>query len=157
MPVFHFFSNCWCYLLNSGPQINIDTGTKTKAFCFDHKTRFDYNQHFLVDFSTAQMAKNLPAMQEIWVQSRGQEDLLEKEMASHSSILAWKIPWMEGPGRLQSMGSQRVRHNWVTSLSLFWVLAWELWSRKSSLVRKHQGASKSIQTTTCSRVDTGPR
>ena len=52
------------------------------------------------------------------VQSLGREDLLEKEMATHSSILAWKIPWTEEPGRLQFMGSQRVRHDWVTSLSL---------------------------------------
>ena len=57
----------------------------------------------------AQMVKRLPTMCETQVQSLGQEDLLEKEMATHSSILAWKIPWMEGPGRLQSMGSQRVR------------------------------------------------
>ena len=49
-------------------------------------------------------------MQGTWVQSLGQEDLLEKEMATHSSILAWKMPWMEEPGRLQSMGSQRVGH-----------------------------------------------
>ena len=59
----------------------------------------------------AQMVKLLPAMQETRVQSLGQEDPLEKEMATHSSILAWKIPWMEEPGRLQSMGSQRVRHD----------------------------------------------
>jgi len=59
----------------------------------------------------AQMIKRLPTMQETWVQSLGWEDLLEKEMATHSSILAWKIPWMEEPGRLQSMGLQRVRHN----------------------------------------------
>ena len=50
-------------------------------------------------------------MQETWVQALGWEDPLEKEMATHSSILAWKIPWMEEPGRLQSMGSKRVRHN----------------------------------------------
>ena len=56
----------------------------------------------------AQRVKRLPAMQETWVRSLGQEDLLEKEMATHSSTLAWKIPWMEKPGRLQSMGSQRV-------------------------------------------------
>ena len=55
----------------------------------------------------AQMVKHLPTMQETQVQSLGREDLLEKEMAPHSSILAWKIPWMEEPGRLQSMGSQR--------------------------------------------------
>ena len=55
------------------------------------------------------MVKRLPAMQETWVRSLGQEDPLEKEMATHSSTLAWKIPWTEEPGRLQSMGSQRVR------------------------------------------------
>ena len=59
----------------------------------------------------AQTVKRLPTMQETRVQSLGQEDLLEKEMATHSSILAWKIPWAEEPGRLQSMGSQRVRYN----------------------------------------------
>ena len=57
------------------------------------------------------MVKNLPAMQETVVQSLGWEDSLEKGMAPHSSILAWRIPWTEEPGRLQSMGSQRVRHN----------------------------------------------
>ena len=56
----------------------------------------------------AQMVKCLPAMRETWVQSLGREDPLEKEMATHSSTLAWKIPWTEEPGRLQSMGSQRV-------------------------------------------------
>ena len=50
-------------------------------------------------------------IQEMWVQSLGQEDPLEKEMATHSSILAWKIPWTEEPGRLLSIGSQRVRHD----------------------------------------------
>ena len=56
----------------------------------------------------AQMLKYLPAVQETWVQSLGQEDPLEKEMAIHSSTLAWKIPWTEEPGGLQSTGSQRV-------------------------------------------------
>ena len=59
----------------------------------------------------AQTVKNLPAMQETWVQSLGREDPLEKEMATHSSILAWSIPWTEKPGRLLSMGLQRVKHN----------------------------------------------
>ena len=59
----------------------------------------------------AQSVKNLPAMQETRVLSLGQEDPLEKEMATHCIILAWEIPWMEEPGRLQSMGSQTVRHN----------------------------------------------
>ena len=57
------------------------------------------------------MVKRLPTMRETWVQSLVQEDLLEKEMAPHSSILAWKIPWTEEPGRLQSMGLQRVGHD----------------------------------------------
>ena len=57
------------------------------------------------------MVKHLPAMWETWVQPLGQEDPLEKEMATHSSTLAWKIPWTEEPGRLQFMGSQRVGHN----------------------------------------------
>ena len=59
----------------------------------------------------AQTVKNPPAMWETWVQSLGQEDPLEKEMATHSSILAWKIPWAEEPDRLQSMALQRVRHD----------------------------------------------
>ena len=67
----------------------------------------------------AQMVKRLPTMRETQVQSVGREDLLGKEMATHSSILVQKIPWTEEPGRLQSMGSQRVRHNWATSLFTF--------------------------------------
>ena len=59
----------------------------------------------------AQTVKRLPTMRETGVQSLGWEDLLEKEMATHASILAWKIPWMDKPGRLQSMGSQRVGHD----------------------------------------------
>ena len=56
----------------------------------------------------AQAVKNLPAIQETWVPSLGQEDLLEKEMATHSTILDWRIPWTEEPGGLQAMGLQRV-------------------------------------------------
>ena len=67
----------------------------------------------------AQMVKRLPTTQETQVQSLGQEALLEKEMATHSSILAWRIPRAEEPGRLQSMRSQRVGHDWVTSLSFY--------------------------------------
>ena len=59
----------------------------------------------------AQKVKRLPAMQETQVRFLGWEDLLEKEMATHSSILAWRIPWMEEPDRLQSMGLQRVGHD----------------------------------------------
>ena len=66
----------------------------------------------------AQRLKCLPEMQETWVRSLGWEDPLEKEMAPHCSILGWRIPWTGEPGGLQSMGSQRVRHDWGTSLSL---------------------------------------
>ena len=69
-------------------------------------------------------------MQETRVQSLGWEDPLEKEMATHSSTLAWRIPWTEEPGRLQSMGSQRVRHDWVTSLIHSLILhdiLWDTW------------------------------
>ena len=59
----------------------------------------------------AQMIKNLPAMQETRVQSLGREDPLEKGMATYSSIVAWRIPWIEEPGGLQSMGSQRIELN----------------------------------------------
>ena len=59
----------------------------------------------------AQMVKNPPTIWETWVLSLGWEDPLEGSMATHSSILAWRIPWTEEPGRLQSIGSQRVRHN----------------------------------------------
>ena len=82
-------------------------------------------KHFdsLNTLTVAQTVKHLPTVQKTWVQSLGWEHLLEKEMVTQSSILAWKIPWTEKPGKLQSMGSQRVEHDWATSLSLtFWSL-----------------------------------
>ena len=63
----------------------------------------------------AQTVKNLPALQEAQVQSLGQEDPLEKGMATHSNILAWRIPWTEEPSGLQSLGSQGVRHDFTTN------------------------------------------
>ena len=72
---------------------------------------FQYSWTSLV----AKTVKNLPSMWETWVQSLDQEDPLEKEMATDSSILVWEIPWTEEPGGLQSMGSQRVRHHWATN------------------------------------------
>ena len=66
----------------------------------------------------AQTVKHLPTMRETHVQSLCREDLLEKDMATHSNTLAWKIPWTEEPRKLQSMGSQKVGHDWATSLSL---------------------------------------
>ena len=74
--------------------------------------------HIIYSYSTikqaslvAYLVKSLPAMQKTWVRSLGQEDPLEKEMATHSNILAWRIQWTEEPDRLQSMGLQRVRHD----------------------------------------------
>ena len=72
-------------------------------------------RYWIASTTVAQMVKNMPAMQESWIQSLGWEDPLEKAMATHSSNLAWEILWTEEPGRLQSMGSQRVRHNWATN------------------------------------------
>ena len=65
-------------------------------------------------FPRGSTVKNPPAMQEAQVQSQGQEDPLKKEMATHSSILAWEVPWTQEPGRLQSMGSQRIQCNLAT-------------------------------------------
>ena len=73
----------------------------------------DHYLHIMVPSLVAKTVKHLPAMWETWVQSLGREDPLEKEMATHSSTLAWKIPWTKEPGRLQSMGSQRLGHNWA--------------------------------------------
>ena len=78
---------------------------------------YDYCIYVMWASLVAQRLKRLPAMRETWVRSLGQEDPLEKEMATHSSTLVWRIPWREEPGRLQSMGSQRVGHDWATSLT----------------------------------------
>ena len=75
-----------------------------------HKIKYTFVKGFGASL-VAQMVKRLPAMQETEVRSLGQEDPLEKEMAAHSNILAWKIPWTEEPGRLQSLGLQRVGHD----------------------------------------------
>ena len=75
------------------------------------------NEH-IGDFQVIQWVKNLSAMQKIWVHSLGQEDPLEEETATHSSILAWRTRWTEKPGGLQSVGSQRVRHTEVTEHGL---------------------------------------
>ena len=85
----------------------------------------------------AQRLKGLPAMQETWVRSLGQEDLLEKEMATHSSILAWRIPWTEEPGGLQSMGSQRVRHNFTFTFCVI-IKGGQCWSRTSWSEHRHK-------------------
>ena len=78
---------------------------------------YQNNSYHICSHYVAQMAKHLSAVWETLVRSLGWEDPLEKEMAAHSSTLAWKIPWMEEPGRLQPVGSQRVGHDWATSPS----------------------------------------
>ena len=104
-------------IMASGPitswQIDRETvsdfiflGSKITA---DGDCSHEIKRHLLL--GVAQKVKNLPAMKEIWVQSLSREDHLEKETATHSNILAWKISWTEEPGRLQTMGLQRVRHD----------------------------------------------
>ena len=96
-----------------------------KPFC-KMPGRFLRVKHIPTLSLVSHTVKRLPTMRETQVQFLGREDPLEKEMATHYSILAWKIPWTEDPGRLQSMGSQRVRHDWVTSLHF------TLWSNYST-------------------------
>ena len=86
-----------------------------------------------------QMIKNLPAMQETHVQSLGREDPLEKGMTPHSGTLAWRIPRTEKPGGLQSMGSQRVRHDWVTK-NCTWFLVFTI----SFLLPKNKQTNKGL-------------
>ena len=97
-----------------------ETQKACNAWLQQQKVKEDhtFSSSFYVRWASlvAQRLKRLPSMQETWGWSLGQENPLEKEMATHSSILAWRIPWMEEPGGLQSTGSQRVRHDWTTSL-----------------------------------------
>ena len=86
--------------------------SNTSSFVCISQNYFGCSGYFMVPYKfraslVAQMVKNLPEMKETWVQSLCQEDPLEKAIGTHSSILAWRIPWTEEPGRLQSMGSQR--------------------------------------------------
>ena len=98
-----------------------------------NKGLYSQSYSFSSSHIVAQMVKSLPAVRETQVRSLDQEDPLEKEMATHSSILVWKIPWMEEPGQLQSEGSQRVGHNWTTSLSFFFFLyGCESWTIKKA-------------------------
>ena len=88
-----------------------------------HVSAFNVLSRLVMTSLVAQTVRSLPAMWETWVRSLGWEEPLEKEMASHSNILAWKIPWTEEHGRLQSTVLQRVRHNWETSPSFRFVIA----------------------------------
>ena len=91
----------------------------------------DVQWNYLPTGTVAQEVKNPPAMWEAWVGSLGWEDPLEKGMATQSSILAWRIPWREEPGGLQSMGSQRVGHNWTTFTSLHIITSQKRKKKKS--------------------------
>ena len=107
LPYLKFFH--WFCVLSEHPNISFNS-----SILFVHLEFFSFFSNYSSDnlYSlVAQMVKCLPAMWETWVQSLGWEDPLEKEMAIHSNTLAWKIPWTEEPGRLQSMGSQRVGHD----------------------------------------------
>ena len=113
---FHFFKNF--ILIKTYSVYSFVTSSLIIIFLsfFSVSVQFIFIVRILVFYYTvtslvAQMVKHLPTMWETQVQSLGWEDLLEKEMATHSSILAWKIPWTEEPGRLQSMGSQRAGHD----------------------------------------------
>ena len=119
----------WAHLSNrSSVSLSEKNGNK-KSLPFGpvEQRRF----HRWIASQVAQMVKHLPAVWEICVWSPGWEDALEKEMATHSSTPAWKIPWMEEPGRLQSMGLQRVRHDWATSLTM--IGTWCVCSKHLSL------------------------
>ena len=83
-----------------------------------------HESKIMLQFLQARLVKHLPAMWETWVRFLGWEFPLKKEMATHSSTLAWRIPWKEEPGRLQSMGLQRVGHNWATLLTYFTSIWW---------------------------------
>ena len=100
------------YIKNKFRDTNFITWDLCVSLCvfINHKAYDGYEWTSLV----AEVVKNPPAKQDTWVRSLGQENPLKKGMATHSSILAWKIPWTEEPGRLQSMGLQRVRQNWAT-------------------------------------------
>jgi len=104
MPSYHLIL---CHSLVLLPSIFPSSRVYTYIFLFKNILSHCGYQASLV----VQMVKHLSAMWETWVQSLGWEDPLEKEMAIASSTLGWKIPWMEEPGRLQSMGSQRVGHD----------------------------------------------
>ena len=119
------------FLNVSKPQLlHLSSGVLISQGCWEDKLRFcppihlstyhfEVIKYFISKSSimlslVAQMVKNLPAMQETRVRSLGWEDPLEKDMATHCSILAWKIAWTEEPGGLRSVGSQRVGHSWAT-------------------------------------------
>ena len=122
---------CWHFTSGSAKVLDIPILTVLNPSCFfvggirnrPNKTnKQNTSLPIHQGFPGGSEVKHLPAMWEIWVPSLGGEDPLEKEIATHSSILAWRIPWMEEPCGLQSTGSQRVGRHWATSLSLSYLM-----------------------------------
>ena len=114
------------------PCVCFRQGTSVPCWCFRHS--YGIRGAPLV----GQLEKNLPAVQETWVQSLGQEDPLEKGVTTHSSILAWKVLWTEEPGGLQSMGSQRVGHDLATKPPPHGVRSCAAWWRLNKGINKLQ-------------------
>ena len=115
-------SKGWSILLRAELKTQSWNSTQLEPFGPHHETRLKKKSVLFIDhllcsrgFPGDSGVKNLPAMQETWVQSLGQEDPLEEGMATLSSVLAWEIPWTEEPGGLQSIGLQRVRHDLATT------------------------------------------
>ena len=113
----------WLRGARAGIQANSGSTVETKfsmpiTQC-SHGCDFYWFVWYMMSALVAQRVKNLPAVQETQVQSLGWENLLEEGMATHSSILAWRIPWTEEPGGVQSMGSQRIGHDWATNTLIY--------------------------------------
>ena len=127
---------CWATreAFSSTAEAYIGAGTMVNSLSSSAQNWVQVHQQASL---VAQTAKLLPIMQETWVRSLGREDPLEKEMATHSSILAWKIPWTNEHGRLQSVRLQRAGHEWTTSLSLHT----NNWASQVALVIKNPPAS----------------
>ena len=107
-------------------QVSSGEGVSGRLPCIMHKEYLNWGWGWVVSL-VAQMVKNLPVLQETGVLSLGLEDHLEKGMATHSSILAWRIPWIEEPGRLQSIQFHRIGHNSSDSTSTTYLEMW-LWA-----------------------------
>ena len=133
-------------LIGKDPDAGKDWGQEEKGMKEDEKVGWHYwlNKTSLV----SQMVKHLPTMCETQVRSLGGEDPLEKKMATHSSTLAWKIPWTEEPSGPQCMGSQRVGHDWATSLhftdsmDMSWSRIWKMVSNREPWSAVVHGAAK---------------
>ena len=107
----------WGGLTNSwGKKRSERQGRKRKIYPSEPRVPTAKREKKAFSSLMARTVKYLPAMQETWVWSLGQEDPLEEEMATHYNILAWRIPWIEEPGRPKSMGLQRFRHDWATNM-----------------------------------------